>query len=36
MTSLPYTNIQNGSINLNVYQNENEKLEELNSKYLNL
>jgi hypothetical protein len=36
MTSLPYTNIQNGPINLNVYQNENEKLEELNSKYLNL
>ena len=25
MTSLPYTNIQKGPINLNVYQDENEK-----------
>ena len=36
MTSLPYTNIQKGPINLNVYQDENEKLKALNCKYLNL
>jgi hypothetical protein len=36
MTSLPYTDKQNGQINSNINQNDIEKLRKLNSEYLNL